>query len=161
MAKKIFTLSLVFTICFGISNTKAQETTVAGYGKMSGNLATASYSIGQLVCNSLIDSDYNATLGIQQAYNVLIIINDSTQKSLEIRTYPNPTRDFIKLNLGSYKINKLQFFLFDINGKLLMNKNITNKATMIPMSQYIPGIYIIKITDNKKEIKAFKIIKTK
>ncbi|MCG8483694.1 MAG: T9SS type A sorting domain-containing protein [Clostridia bacterium] len=161
MTKNIFTLSLVFIICFSISNTKAQQTTVAGHGKISGNLASASYSIGQLVCNSLIDSDYNATLGIQQAYNVLIIIDDSTQNNLEIRAYPNPTRDFIKLNLGNYEINKLQFFLFDISGKLLMNKNITNKATMIPMSQYIPGIYFIKITDNKKDIKTFKIIKTK
>jgi hypothetical protein len=61
---------------------------------------------------------------------------------------------------------KMQYFasLYDINGKLLQVKSITDKQTSIDMSNLATATYFLKVTVNtqdltSKEVKTFKIIK--
>jgi len=49
--------------------------------------------------------------------------------------------------------------LFDIQGKILQSRKITEQKTNIAMSHLVPSVYFMKITEGQKELKTFKIIK--
>ena len=73
--------------------------------------------------------------------------------------YPNPATDFIKLNIKNYEVQNLRYQLYDINGSLLQDNKIVGDETNIVMSNYVSATYFLKVTDNNKLIKTFKIIK--
>ena len=79
--------------------------------------------------------------------------------SLSFSVYPNPTIDFLILNVGNYKIQNLLFELYDINGKKLENKKLENNETTISMENIASGIYFLKVIESNNELKTFKIIK--
>jgi hypothetical protein len=53
----------------------------------------------------------------------------------------------------------LLYQLFDISGKLLESNTIVANSTTIKMEQLATGNYFLKVSQNNKEIKTFKIIK--
>jgi len=77
-------------------------------------------------------------------------LNDLNQ--LNISIYPNPTSDIVYID-GNY--SQLKVGVFDILGKQLMNKSITNT---IDISQLEKGVYILQLSDGSK-LTAQRIIK--
>mgnify|MGYP000011601316 FL=1 len=66
------------------------------------------------------------------------------QNQLDISIYPNPTSDIIYID-GNY--SQLKAVVYDILGKQVMNKPITNS---IDISQLDKGVYILKLSDGVK-----------
>lgn len=128
---------------------------VAGYG------GTVSYTIGQLVYTTHAASNGTIIQGIQQPYEVSIVTEDSeiTNINLALSAYPNPTFNNLILEVKESVLSNLYFQLFDINGKLLELRKITEKQTNINMQNRTPAIYFLKITDGNKKLKTFKIKK--
>jgi len=58
-----------------------------------------------------------------------------------------------------FELSNLHFQLYDINGKLLQNEKITGNQTSIVMSNLVPATYFVKVVQENKEVKTFKIIK--
>jgi len=79
--------------------------------------------------------------------------------SLELSVYPNPASNYLMLKVINIKSGKLTYQLFDSDGKLLENKEIVDVETTIQMYELSPAIYFLKVSDNDKEVKTFKIIK--
>ena len=73
--------------------------------------------------------------------------------------YPNPATDFAKLKIVNYEVQNLRYQLYDINGSLLQDNKIEDNETSIVMSNYVSATYFLKVTDNNKVVKTFKIIK--
>ena len=73
--------------------------------------------------------------------------------------YPNPATDFIRLKIENYEVENLRYQLYDINGSLLQDNKIEGNETNIVMSNYVSATYFLKVTDNNKVVKTFKIIK--
>ena len=61
-----------------------------------------------------------------------------------ISIYPNPTNDFITLNVTNS--SQGTYYIFDISGKIVMQNPIQNKELIIDMTEFSQGIYFIKIT---------------
>lgn len=159
MGKKIILLS---AFCFGIGmmNIQAQQSFVTAGASVSVSGGSVSYSIGQIVYNTCVGESCYILQGVQQSIEIdRIGIEEAIGINLEIVVYPNPTSDFVKLRVRNYQLDNLEFYLFDMSGKLIENTKITGEETLIRMQFLIPSIYFVKITDNKKEIKVFKIIK--
>jgi surface protein len=66
------------------------------------------------------------------------------QNQLEISIYPNPTSDIVYID-GNY--TQLKVFVYDILGKQVINKSITNS---IDISQLEKGVYILQLSDGVK-----------
>ena len=66
------------------------------------------------------------------------------QNQLDISIYPNPTSDIVYVE-GNY--SQLKAVVYDILGKQVMNKPITNH---IDISQLDKGVYILKLSDGVK-----------
>jgi hypothetical protein len=56
-------------------------------------------------------------------------------------------------------VKKPQYFLFDINGKLLKKDQLAKTHTVIDMADHPAGVYLLKIAKTDKEVKTFEIIK--
>jgi hypothetical protein len=98
---------------------------------------------------------------VQQPYEILVVtgLDEAKRISLEVSVYPNPTSEFLKLKVESYKQENLSYQLYDINGNLLQNGKIDGKETIIETGGLLPATYFLRISDNQKDVKTFKIIK--
>jgi hypothetical protein len=80
--------------------------------------------------------------------NVLTGINDI--KNANIKIYPNPTNNVINIEgLNKNENNNIQ--IFDVQGKLVITKNITEKGT-IDLSELNKGVYVIKVGEVAQRI---------
>jgi hypothetical protein len=75
-------------------------------------------------------------------YGVTAGVDDQNQ--LDVSIYPNPTSDIVYIE-GNY--SQLKAVVYDILGKQVMNKPITNS---IDISQLEKGVYILQLSDGVK-----------
>jgi hypothetical protein len=162
MKFKKIKLSAVTLLIFGLSNLQAQEVIPATGGDASGGSGSASYTVGQIVYTTNQGTGGNSVAqGVQQPYEISIVtgIEEAKDINLSVSAYPNPTSDYLTVKVENYEIANLQYLIFDINGKLIQTVKATGQETQIQTSQLVPAHYFVKVLDNKKEIKVFKIIK--
>ena len=140
--------------------TMAQEAVLSSGGNASGNGASVSYSLGQLVNETYIGTNGKLTLGVQQPFEIQVINGTEDNKiNLFVKVYPNPTTNVLTLKVDNFDFTNALIQLYDVEGKLLLSKIMTTDETLINMQSFTPALYILKITDNQKVIKSFKIIK--
>jgi len=139
----------------------AQNTSSASGGNASGSGGTASYSVGQVVYTTNIGTNGSVSQGVQQPFEISAItgLEEAKDITIEMEVYPNPVADFIKLSIMNYELQSLRCRLYDIKGNLLRDNKVEDNETSISMQDCLPATYILKITDDKKELKTFKIIK--
>ena len=69
--------------------------------------------------------------------------------STSFSIYPNPSNNIFNIDLNS--INEFEFEVFDVTGKIIINKNkILENTYQLDMSQFSSGLYFINITTNNK-----------
>jgi len=161
MKKNKLIISVFVLLGFGLSNLQAQEATTTAGGEASGSGGSASYTIGQVVYTTSTGTNGSVAQGVQQPYEISVVtgIPEATDINLSVSAYPNPTIDYLTVKVENYETANLQYMVFDINGKLLQTIKATGGETQIQTSELVPANYFVKILDNKKEIKVFKIIK--
>ena len=140
---------------------QAQQATTATGGNASGSGGTVAYSVGQIVYTTHTGATGSVAQGVQQPYEISIVLGvEDHQISLNMQVYPNPTTDYLTLNVGSFELAALNFQLYDLSGKLIESKKITSITETIRMENLPRATYFLKVTNNNKEVKTFKIIKT-
>jgi hypothetical protein len=140
------------------------ETIITSGSSVTGSSGTVSYSIGQVFYTYIgLESTYNVTQGIQQ--------NEKVEKSLgtvvnietktEIFIFPNPTTDFVNVNIKGYEFEKGQqsYELYDMQGRLIQQNSINQAETQISLSNLISSTYILRVSMDGEVLKTFKIIK--
>jgi hypothetical protein len=147
---------------FGLSEGHAQEATLASGGTATGSGGSASYSIGQVSYTNTINGTGSVNQGVQQPVEFFIVgLDDNKEITLSMIVYPNPTSDFIRLQLTSDPTETLLYQLFDFNGRLLQHEPVRNKETLIPMGDLPAGTYLLTVSDAGKTVKNFKIVKNR
>jgi hypothetical protein len=161
MRHKRLKLSAVLLLGLGLTGLQAQESVNAIGGNASGSGGSASYSVGQVVYTTNTGTNGSVAQGVQQPYEISVVTAIEVAKgiNLSITAYPNPTTDYLQLKVESETLKDLSFQLYDINGKLLQTKKLTDTKTQIKMSSYVPSTYFVKVIAGNQSIKEFKIIK--
>ncbi len=159
LVKKIYRSLLL--LCLGLTSVQAQEGTTASGGEAKGSGGSVSYSIGQVVYNTNTGTNGSMSEGIQQPYEIFVVtgLEEVNGINLIISAYPNPTTDVLILKVENYKNENLTYQLYDISVHLLENNKLYTNQTSIVMSNFVSGTYFLKVTENNKEVKTFKIIK--
>ncbi len=153
-------LIIMFSLISAITGVKAQQGFTAAGGGASGSGGNAAYSVGQIVYTTNTGAGGSVAQGVQQPYEISIVLGlEDHQISLNMKVYPNPTSDFLILNVGNFELSTLNFELFDVSGKLLESKKITSITETISMENLPSSTYFLKVTSNNEEVKTFKIIK--
>jgi hypothetical protein len=161
MRHKRLKLSAVLLLGLGLTGLQAQTSVNATGGNASGSGGSVSYSVGQVVYTTHTGTSGSVAQGVQQPFEISVVtgLEEAKGINLSVSAYPNPTTDYLTLEVKDYELSTLHFQLFDMNGKLLQNERITGTQTSIVMSNLVPATYFVKIIQNEKEIKSFKIIK--
>ena len=78
-----------------------------------------------------------------------------------INIYPNPTEDILQIELNEVLGNQFGYILYNIEGKMLIRNQITEKVTRLPLFEFPEGIYIIKVIQDNKTyaIRQFKKVR--
>jgi len=161
MHNKKINLSLLFVLGLGFVGLHAQEVITTTGGNASGSGGSVSYTIGQIVYSSNTGSNGSVSQGVQQPFEISVIsgLDEGEGINLTCSAYPNPTTDFLTLKVGVIKTENLAYQLYDIGGKFLVSNKVEGNETTICMSNLVQSVYFLKLTNNNKEIKTFKIIK--
>jgi len=75
-----------------------------------------------------------------------------------IRIYPNPTKGLINIEILPINDQKALIRIYNINGKMVMEKLISDQNTVIDLNDQVAGIYILNVIIGNKG-KEWKIIK--
>jgi hypothetical protein len=158
--KKRTTWSL-FLATLSVGFLQAQQSTVASGGNASGVGGTVSYTVGQLVYTTTTQLGGSIAEGVQQPFEIETVLGPEEVKgiTLQCTVYPNPTSEGVTLQIENYDIKNLSYTIFDLNARIIANKNISSKQTYISMENLASATYYIKIMKLNKELKVFKIIK--
>jgi len=142
------------------STTHAQQSVNAAGGEASGDEGSVSYTIGQIDFTCYEGSGGSVSQGVQQ-FNELseFLKNDFPTINLEMVIYPNPTTDLINLKIENYDSDYLSYALFDMQGRQIETKKITQNETQILMKNLASAVYLLNVFDKNKTLKTFKIIK--
>ncbi|WP_299179583.1 T9SS type A sorting domain-containing protein [uncultured Chryseobacterium sp.] len=137
---------------------KSQMAVLASGGDATGT-GSSSYSIGQI---DYLHKGANAEVmeGVQVAFEITTLsVNESDTNENGILLYPNPFRDLLYLDFTSNSYRDSNYQLFDAQGKLIRQDKITQSKSELNFSDLPSAMYIIKINQEGRDIKIFKIIK--
>ncbi len=153
--------SVVLLLGLGLTGLHAQESINATGGNALGSGGSVSYSVGQVVYYTYTGTNGSVVEGVQQPYEISVVTGLEEAKGiyLSVLAYPNPTTDYLTLEILGFEIPNLNFQLFDMSGKLLQSEKIAANQTKIGMNNLVPATYFVKVTQGNKEVKTFKIIK--
>jgi hypothetical protein len=153
---------ILFTSYF--STIHAQRHVVAAGGEMFSNTASASYSIGQIFYEFGQSGSASIIQGNQQPYEWYVVNTDdpTALKGLNIQFFPNPTIDFLHLEITDYTPGDIfNFYLFSTSGQEIKNQKLLEAKTLISLENMAEGVYFMHIISDRKPHlnKRFKMIK--
>lgn len=162
MKNKLLLLPFIWLLICCLTPVNAQEAIVTSGDDAAGSGGTVSYSVGQVVFQTYTGTNGSTVEGAQQPYEISVVTGIQEVKgiNLKVLAYPNPAADYLILQVKDIELSNLSYQLYDIRGKLLQNEKITGNVTSIVMSNLASTTYFLKVTNGKKEIETFKIIKT-
>lgn len=147
-------------LLLGLTQVNAQETVVTSGGNATGTNGNVSYSVGQTLYTTITGTTGSVAQGVQQPFEIQTVLGaENFNINLQLSVYPNPTTNWLQLDIKNYSFEKLGYQVFDSNGKLVLQSKISTETTTINMENLSTNIYLLKVLDNNKEMKTFKIIK--
>ncbi len=78
--------------------------------------------------------------------------------NLDIRIYPNPTKGLLKVDIPNIGDIKPTLIVYNLQGKQLVNKTVSNRISTINLSGQTAGMYIMRIVNGQESLE-WKIIK--
>jgi hypothetical protein len=139
---------------------KAQQATNTSGGDATGSGGTVAYSVGQMVYTSNSGTAGSVAQGVQHAYEIFTLGIKATELNISLTVFPNPTAENLTLQISNYNNEKLSYQLYDMQGKLLKNGQITAQQTQFDMNGLLPAIYFVNIVNQEnKTVQSFKVIK--
>jgi PKD repeat protein len=111
--------------------------------------------------------DFNEPIITNTTVNTIVLKSSSGVKTevdgLNVSIYPNPTQNLATIEVNLDKVSNISYTLFNIQGKLVRQEDLANKAIglvkhEINLDGINPGIYILNISINGKET-SLKVVK--
>ena len=152
-----------------------QNAVLTAGGDYSGTTGSVSFSVGQVGYNAY-SGNILFSEGVQQPYEIYditdIFANDVIERNggsllgiddekpeISLSAYPNPTDDFLTLLIESNALGEMKCTVYDVSGRQISERNIFAGETRLDMSGLPPATYFVRVTDNGRILKTFKIVK--
>lgn len=155
--KKI--IQLLF-ILIGSLQLYAQEAVATSGGNAIGSTGSVSYTVGQVAYTTPTGSTGSVAQGVQQPFEIFTLTGaEFTNITVNAVAYPNPAHSTLTIAITNYSLEFMKYQLIDIMGRTIMENSINSTETILNMESLPMATYFLKLVDNNKEIKTFKIIK--
>lgn len=85
-----------------------------------------------------------ATLHFAKATTTASLGTDAFEKDFNVSFFPNPVKDYLTINKGKLEVNEYVFTLVDLNGKQVLQQNVTNAKLLesVDISKLSKEIYM-------------------
>lgn len=117
--------------------------------------------VGELTNDNYMDiiiGNYNGGLSFYKGKKPeLIFINENKEILLNCKVFPNPTKDYITLNIESTNEINYKVQILDLNGSILIEIPINKSIERMDLSDLKNGVYFLQIKSNNGHI--FKVKK--
>jgi hypothetical protein len=108
---------------------------------------------GEIIKNKAdIYFDFNNPITTNETINELAIISKVTQQGLpkiSSKIYPNPTKNMALLEWDKTISEEMVLSMYDINGKLIISKNVNGGFASINVQNWTNGVYIYVLESQK------------
>ena len=153
---KTYTLSfLAFLLSLSVNAQTAHQVLSATGGDATGSGGTVAYSVGQIVYTTNTGTNGSVAQGVQQPYEISIVLGiEDNSINLGLSAYPNPTANFLTLDVGNAELSTLNFQLYDISGKLIESRKIISSSETIAMENLPTATYFLKVSKELREVVA-------
>ena len=152
-------LSFLFATC---SFSFAQSGIVGSGGTSSGSSGTFSYSVGQLSYQTETDDGGSVLHGNQQSFEIFEGESMGLVGSkIELSVFPNPVVQELRIDFKGFIPENTVFRIANTEGRIVLEQPLEKQSTLLNLSGFRKGTYILLITDTKGEwMRSFKLVKT-
>lgn len=159
--KHLKKLLIAFWLIALAASIQAQTTIPVTGGDASGVDGSTSFTVGQMVYTTNTGTNGSVAEGVQQPYEISVVvgINQAGFTNFNCTVYPNPATDLLILETETSDNENLVYQLYDMMGKLLLSERLIDTRTTISMANLAPSTYFLKVSDNQKVSRTFKIVK--
>ena len=147
----IFILLLMPVAVFSqVEIAKSSLAPVGGVAAVGSN--TVIYTVGELAVQEVDVGDVHLSEGFigKTLKSMATKIRDYAPLK-GVRVFPNPVHDVLFVDLPDN--SNYLIYLFDVKGKMLLNKKVSCKSTQINMGSFKTAVYLLLITDVKNRKK--------
>jgi hypothetical protein len=148
---------LLFLIGGFFLNINAQEIISSSGNYFENSNGSISMTIGEPITETFSNESNILTQGFQQSRLMVVSIFDLQDNGFVITIAPNPTLDFINLNMNNFE--DISYQLSDFNGKVMKEAKVYSEQTNLSFTDYSGGVYFLNIRQGSKLIKTLQIIK--
>ena len=150
----------ILAVILGSTVAFCQQSVVSAGGNVTGTGGSAAFTVGQVAYSVVTGTDGFVIEGVQQPYEISTVTGiEAEDITLDYAVYPNPTAGILRLAIGAPDPESYRYQIFDLNGKLVGNNNITANETEISMDHLPASVYFLKVIRDNSEVKIFKIVK--
>lgn len=155
--KPIQKIIVSFMIAFAVFKADAQQVVSSSGGTFVTENSMLDFTIGEICTETLGTSQLIITQGFQQPF--ISDVNVAEIQSIGLNVYPNPAQTELYIELKQQENKALTYAIYSITGKLLKNESISNLVTSVNVDAFVPGTYVLQVSDKRKNIETYKIIK--
>jgi hypothetical protein len=140
----------------------AQTAIASQGGDVQSSEGSVSYTLGQVAYDYSHSATGSVSAGVQQSYIETVGIDNYPEITLFLSVYPNPASHFVVLRISAASIQELKHlraYLYDISGNELQTLPIRDLETQIDLESLATSVYFLKVVNNKRTLKTFKIVK--
>lgn len=147
-------------LIFGSFTLQAQQVISSAGKYFKQKNAEISWTIGEPVIETLSNKSVILTQGYQQGYISSNYTKDLIIEGLRLDIFPNPTAETLNLHVKNRDLNKLKFFLHNLEGKIISHGSIESSLTKIDLYRYSNGVYLLRVVQESGEaVQSFRVVK--
>jgi len=151
MRSSIFLFLLAFSVHVFSQDGPQQVITAAGDQDTNAS-ASVSWTVGETMTATLIDTSVNLTQGFQQGNLTISNLVEPGKSGLNLKAYPNPVLDILILETDEKPHN---YQVISLQGELILNGHINSPRLEIDFTNLPPGVYLLSV-DQKQTHKIIK-----
>lgn len=155
------TVIVVFLVMFWFSHAlhaQLQHVTPGGGGYFEGSSASVSFTIGDVATSTLTGTSVMLTQGFQQPMLQVSTFSEEMDLAISLNAYPNPVSGILNL-VSNEPLKAGRYELYSLTGSRIMEKELDGLVTKIDFQSQVSSTYFLKIIQDGKAVKTFKIVK--
>jgi hypothetical protein len=112
------------------------------------------YAVGPTFYGVYQDRKVNLVDENTTVYDATLSTVESDLENKNIKIFPNPTSDFIAIQIGGLNLQDLNIEMYDMQGKLIQEKTLKSGQTIgyFDIQTLYSGTYLIKISTNNMSL---------
>ena len=157
MINTLIKISFLFSFCLCFS----QQDVLPSGGEATSKDGSFSYSVGQILTtqvNPPLDAWPDEAITISHGVQQFFIPSCQFNADIKITAFPNPSKGLVNIELSKWDDVEIFLSVYDVLGKSIIKKALSEKRTQLNLSQFNSGIYLFSIDNICGTSTTFKLI---